>query len=703
MTKVRLPTGQIAEFPDDMPREQIQSHIDTYIGEQKNLAFERIKETHPGMPAFIAKALMPLAYKEAVNRANPKEEGGREAFNRSFMRSTLEDAENVAKLLHLPTVNAPWPSSVAESESDKQHPFAQLGGSLASFLMPASYGTKALRAIPAWERIAEKAAPSLLRRMGVRGAEDAAIGYATGDDENRLKNAAFGAAFGATGAAVPNVWSAGKNIANRFSSLKNIDKLRTEGLGAAESHAVQKNKLDALKELLSTGKLPTDVQELETSIPELKGQSQELEQGISQIPQENLEGRLPGATGENEVNVAREMHENAKKQEDINRRNLSMSLNSGSAHAVHVSNRLNSEIATKKRNIGAVYDDIRGRLKEQNVTISKSRGVNEIMKDIHKQIKQGGYKSEETNSLLNELKEAESDPKSVSADHLLAMYRSTKSLASKAFRNSRKEGIDALDREKWEDQYKTLTHKAEEMDRLLEEHMPEQDYADLQKANSRWATEIAPLYKNKSYWKIKERAPLSSNMISEFSGNDSGKEILRNLVKENPDISRNVLGQRYAHAPEKLHQYDELSQEYINALPDVQEGIENHYNTLVNKEYAKATLENSQERASRLKDEQERIEKSFDQSKEQQKERSKLVDEKKKVDAKLSDSQNYLKELKEISKKEKISLQKKMEIENKIKKTENDIKALKKYALTLGTTAIGSGAGYLGIREIFKK
>ena len=62
--EVELPNGVIAEFPDDMPHDQIQSVISSHLGsrqtqkEAESSAFDSIKKTKPGMPEFLIKALM---------------------------------------------------------------------------------------------------------------------------------------------------------------------------------------------------------------------------------------------------------------------------------------------------------------------------------------------------------------------------------------------------------------------------------------------------------------------------------------------------------------------------------------------------------------------------------------------------------------------------------------------------------------------
>lgn len=80
--EIELPSGEIAEFPDDMPHDQIESALQQHFAPKKTTqadkdqAFEMIKQQHPRMPELLIKALMPLAVSESEKKMNPSNERG---------------------------------------------------------------------------------------------------------------------------------------------------------------------------------------------------------------------------------------------------------------------------------------------------------------------------------------------------------------------------------------------------------------------------------------------------------------------------------------------------------------------------------------------------------------------------------------------------------------------------------------------------
>ena len=119
----------------------------------------------------------------------------------------------------LPTdKSAKFPSLVAESTSDTQHPFAQFGGELAGSILPGAGGVAALRSIPAWGNIIRNIQPSILAKLLAHGTEGAALGAAFSPDEERGKGAALGALSGAGIGLLP--------ISTRIPAVRKLNRAR---------------------------------------------------------------------------------------------------------------------------------------------------------------------------------------------------------------------------------------------------------------------------------------------------------------------------------------------------------------------------------------------------------------------------------------------------------------------------------------------
>lgn len=673
--------------------------------QDKTQAFEMIKKQYPRMPEFLIKAMMPLATKMAESPKDTSEGSATGAFLRSAIRTPLEGAENLASLVGLPVnKNAEWPSLVAESESDKSHPFAEMGGSLAGLLAPGAGGVAAMRSIPMWGNIAAKAAPSFLRSLPVYATEGAALGAGFSPEGQRGEGALEGALLGAGASAIPGIGRGFGALKNRISSLRNLDKLKSEGKITTEQYNQAVAEESALQDLMQSQGLGSgkNTGKLEAELPEHKAQSKELARQLKETPAINMENMLGAPEGEGLVPQAESLLKTSEQKAAEAEQNISKHLGEGKAHDVRAAKKLNELIKNTKSDIGNIYKGVDQELKDTHVMLPKGREVNQITTDIQKAIKEGGYGSKEVEKLAQELEEAQRGKDLVPGDNFLAMYRSTRSLANKAARNSRKTDIDALDRAHWEKQNKELTETADKMNEILKSHMSEDVYAKLQEANHRWKTEITPLYKNKLYYKITKEGRLPADIINQVRGTGEGQELLRSMIKSDPEILKNVVGQRYASNPKNLQKFDELSHEFIQEMPELQKMRETHREVLQNKKMNEDNLAKAKERATAMKSEADRVSRSFNEAKKQQEGRQKSEIEFKELNKKISDLERYLPELKKKANIKNMSLQKKIEIENKISQAEKDIAKFKKKLMVVALTTLGAGLGGVGIKKTFR-
>jgi len=694
-----------AENPQKVTDPELLKQLDAPLhatDEDKAQAFEMIKKQHPRMPEFMIKALMPLAVKMAETPEDTSPGTATGAFLRSAIRTPLEGAENLASLVGLPVdKNHKWPSLIAESESDKSHPFAELGGSLAGFLAPGAGSVAALRSIPMWGKIAEKAAPSLLRRLPVYATEGAALGAGFSPEGHRGEGALTGAALGAAGSAIPSIGRGFGALKERISSLRNLDKLKSEGKITAEHTFQAVAEETALQDLMKNQGLGSgkDVGKLEAELPEHRAQSEQLKMQLAETPEVNTANMLGAPEGENLVPQAESLLKTSEQKAAEAEQNISKHLGEGEAHDVRAAKALNDLIKGKKAEIGDIYKGVDKELKDTHVMLPRGREINQITNDIQKAIKDGGYGSKEVEKLAQELEQAQKGKDLVPGDNFLAMYRSTRSLANKAARNSRKTDIDALDRKHWEKQNEELTETADKMNDLLKNHMSEESYADLQEANHRWRTEITPLYKNKLYYQITKEGRLPSDIINQVRGTGEGQEILRNMIKSDPEILKNVVGQRYASNPKKLQAFDELSHEFIKEMPELQQLRAAHKEALQTKKMNEESLVTAKEKAKAMKAEADRVKASFEETQKEQAGRQKTEGELKELNQKIADLERYIPELKKKAKVKNITLEKKLELESKIAKAEKDIEKFKKHLWIAGAGLGGLGLGAMGFRN----
>jgi hypothetical protein len=370
------------------------------------------------------------------------------------------------------------------------------------------------------------------------------------------------------------------------------------------------------------------------------------------------------------------------------------------AHDVRAAKRLNDIIQGTKKNIGSIFDEVKGDLKETNVLLPRGREVKQITHDLQKAIKEGGYGTKEVENLAKELEQAEKGGKDIiNGAHFLSMYRSTRGLANKAVRNSRKTDIDALERDHWEKQANELNETADKMNELLKQHMSDENYSKLKEANYRWRTEITPLYKNKLYYDITKEGRLPSDIIKQVRGTGEGQDLLRKIIKSDPEILKNVVGQRYGASPKNLLQFDELAHEFIKEMPELRSLLNTYKQTLKQKASSEKNLIQAKERAQAMQSEAERVKKSFSEVKKQQEIRQKSGSDLEVINQKIANLERYIPELKKKTQAKNLSLEKKIELEAKIAKAEEDIASLKNRAFMAAIGLGGIGLGAMGFRR----
>jgi hypothetical protein len=96
------------------------------------------------------------------------------------------------------------------------------------------------------------------------------------------------------------------------------------------------------------------------------------------------------------------------------------------------------------------------------------------------------------------------------------------------------------------------------MGKTLEGSVGGEDYKRLKDLNSRWRNEVVPLQRNTIYQNLSSnrtgrKGQMPSNIMNSLRGSDRGNILMRNIIHNDPELSRNVVGQRFAENPEKLH------------------------------------------------------------------------------------------------------------------------------------------------------
>lgn len=102
----------------------------------------------------------------------------------------------------------------------------------------------------------------------------------------------------------------------------------------------------------------------------------------------------------------------------------------------------------------------------------------------------------------------------------------------------------------------------ETLNQGLGQFKPEWDYV-----NKGYAEQVFPLRKNPVV-KAAKKGTLSKNVAEKLRTNEPGMPLLREVVKRDPELLRNIVGQRYKVNPAEIHNPDSMMREYLDEMPE---------------------------------------------------------------------------------------------------------------------------------------
>jgi len=452
-----------------------------------------------------------------------------------------------------------------------------------------------------WPELAAASVPfageaSLLPRM-LKGA--GAMGAAKGLEftppgEDTTANVIKGAALGATLPVIPEIPGLLEKGIGKVAGLKNAWKdLSAVEKAASEKTAQYQADLAAENQAKSQARaegLPSDVNALQAKSLENQTKLQELQHNLGEKPV-----KIPSSIEESQANLANaeQKHKQAIMLEDQAARNISEHLNRGASHDVRVAAGIDKVVREKAGDIGKLYDQVETDLANKNITIPNTDNAKELNDQIIALIRSGEVKSPEALATLERLNKVGKDEVIPARDYLAA-FRTTRDYAHEARKEAYRVGITDEARQAAFKRAEELEHEVERMKPILEEGIGKETTDILKKANARWSSEIAPIYRNKTYNRIKFEGTLPDNIMKTLRGTAIGRKELREIIKKDPELLKNVVGQQFAKSPSKLHDIGELEQEYVDQMPELKNLLEQHKQTREMVPQAKRQFEEAQ-------------------------------------------------------------------------------------------------------------
>lgn len=576
----------------------------------------------------------------------------------------------------------------AYEQGKEMHPLANILGNAAGF-GPVGLGTgAAFRAIPGVAKIMSKAAPSLLKRTAVHGAEGAAMGAMYSPEghegEGALLGGALGGGIGGIGKSIakslPGLRAKGKNIAN-------IEELQGQHAEAQGAHEEQQALIDAIKrQNQEQGAGLGSPEGIMRQINDKQGQLNGLEESRN-IPHENTNNLLNWPEGE-------ELVPNAMREKDMGVKELEHYLGKHDTKTLDVqaADEIRSSIKMMKQKIQKdYYEPVEEYTKKNYVQLPRTADIKAIEEQLSKISSDPEFKrSPGFEKLKQEMLKQGGGHDLVPANDFVKQWKETKQAAAKARRKGYQEGGD--DQAYWQDQAENLKNLAEKQLQVLEHNLPKEYFGKLMEANKLWREEVAPFYGNKIYEQVKKLGRIDSpNIMRELRGSGMGQEKMKELFLSNPKLTKLAVGHSYAKTPEKLLQALPHEHDFINKLPSLQGllGRLAGHNRRI--ELAKAQTEH-------MKSNHARVEEGHKELVAKQMERQKAVDKSEKLNNEIKNLHDLREKLNRELKKGDIT---KAQFEQRDKELKEAIQS-KQAIYNKAKKVIGIGLGMAGVTEISK-
>ena len=562
------------------PKQDKKSH------EKEQMAqLEMLKKQHPLMYKLAEHLQGSPALQKAGDIAhhfnNAVEGTGLPSLAKGFFGTGTDMGRGIANLI--PGVNIPKQQYKELNVNPYLGVAAETIGSLAMGL-PAYRGyqtaKKGIEALPYAKKI-----PELIRNVLAGGA----VGSAFSPDHRGL-----GAALGGAAEIVPFAiggaknWFQGRNTPAREKDLykammeHEMQKADLESLKNQATHKFGKNNPEAL--MLSAQDKAAQLEEAE-AFKRRHFPNEQMLPGQQLVPEAEH-----GVNNVNEV-LKQTLGEGGTHSQDLSKHVVN-AIEGVPVMEPHPKTGLPREVRKGglREEIGSKYDKLEESL--PNIEIPGSPDMEAVEKELQKFTSDKANLSEEQKDSFRKALAAthpSAKNKTVNGKQFFRAYRSLKrmegSQRSKAF------GLSPKEHDEWIERANETKKTYENMEKIIENHFPKDTIKTLHEINHEYANKVAPLHENPMYQQMLKHGRYTGDMAEALSGTTPGNKILNNLIQNNPELSRLVVGHSFAENPAKLMKPNKAIEPFVRANPQIAHLMEYQKQAHSQLENAKHTAE----------------------------------------------------------------------------------------------------------------
>lgn len=265
-----------------------------------------------------------------------------------------------------------------------------------------------------------------------------------------------------------------------------------------------------------------------------------------------------------------------------------------------------------------------------------------------------------TNPYLQTLMEVAPTITDTNAADFLAKYKDFRDRTFKLSQRLRDPRVEEVEKQKMQEALKQGREMQVQMKEVLDAGLGEFK-PEFERVNKGYSEQVYPLRENPVVQNAHE-GKLPDNIMKALRTNQEGMPLVRDIVKQDPELMRNIIGQRYFSGKtgrEAIHNPNEMVREYLDEMPQLKR-------LLNERQTAQEALDQAKENAKMAQQQHAEITKRHAESKKIESNLTDLHEKIEKSQKELASLQKNIDSLKTAAQKKNISLDKKVKLENEL-------------------------------------
>lgn len=530
-------------------------------------------------------------------------------FSRGVVPGVVDPLINLGKLLSgndsKYKIEDSLPSWAVNTEAEKNSsPIANFLGSAVGYAVPGFGEEKALTSlIPKLAQLKDLSKASKLAKLSHLTTHGAIQGLAYGEPGNRLQSTAGGALAGgllgglnAAAKTAPEAYNFAKNVINPKHFDKAIENASQDLSNTQELTDSSKSQLDKLAAHTPT----TDPEKAQIRFDNTRAKISSLENDLNNAEELTPEGYLSklfkGENPTDKLKQAQDVSDKAKEEEQIAKNSMMDHLGSTEDHDPKLRKKIiegrNAIAAPLRENYAQVKFE-NGDLKGELPSKFEDNDGKEFLTGLRDSLDPESDDYEEFHKSLSDA--IDNKTKEIPLNKMIDLWRATRSRASELKRQSVNPDFLAHEQQSARTAYQKILPMQNQLYSELKDKMDPSTFNLLNKTDEAWGSKVKPFDISPIYRAAKQGKQLPNDIIDKVSGDEPQNATMRQLLLNDPEMSRMALGKYYSSNPEKLLEGQESAEPFIRANPMTAHLREQYFDAKGNSEGAKNILDRAKQ------------------------------------------------------------------------------------------------------------